>query len=144
MGVWTSYRRHSRRRHLGSKMAVPEITSSRAGVGFWVLNEAEEQDGGPSPSGRYLGWPHFRFLCVLRNFWCTGSGNEVIQDGDPKGKGRHLAPLLIGDSTICPIIPGHHLFRWRHVVCSAPSRYLNEYWFTVKWNLRNRLHLNFN
>ena len=48
------------------------------GASFSTPIAAAAQDGGPSASGRHLGWPH--------------SGNEVIQDGDRKRKGRHLAP----------------------------------------------------
>ena len=48
------------------------------GASFSIPIAAAAQDGGPSASGRHLGWPR--------------TGNEVIQDGGRKRKGRHLAP----------------------------------------------------
>ena len=53
------------------------------GYFFHCLLQSAEEDGGPSASGRHLGWPH-----LLRNW--TGNANEVIQDGDQKRNGRHL------------------------------------------------------
>ena len=55
-----------------------------------------EEDSGTSGSGLHLGWRHFRCLCVLCNFLCTGSGNNVFQDGDRKRKIRHLPPPPYG------------------------------------------------
>ena len=59
-GVPTSSKRYLWRRHLDSKMAAPKMTSIRTGESFWSPIEAEAQNGGPSASGRHLGWPHFR------------------------------------------------------------------------------------
>ena len=79
MGVSTSSRRHFRRRHLGSKMATPEMTSSRTWGGFF-----DPYCGG---GGK---WRPFRFRSPS---WMTSFPvNEVIQDGDRKRKGRHSPP----------------------------------------------------
>ena len=51
------------------------------GARFSTPIEVEVENGGPSASGRHLGWPHLR-----------ETGNEVIQDGDRKRKGRHFPP----------------------------------------------------
>ena len=85
----------------------PMNTSSIVRV--WVPLVAVARNGGPSASGRYLGWPHYRFLCARSCTISTGSGNEVIQDrvrswnngvrcmslyshGNQKRKGSHIAP----------------------------------------------------
>ena len=81
MGVSTSSRRHFHRRHLGSKVARSEMTSSRTWGGFF-----DPHCGGGAK------WRPFRFRSPS---WMTSfpvPANEVIQDGDRKRKGRHLAP----------------------------------------------------
>ena len=124
----------------------------RPGVGLWVPNEAEVQDDNPSPYGRHVGWPLFRFLCVLCNFRRTGSGNEVIQDGDRKRKGRQLAPqphcgLKYAPYTTWPSLLTHisvtvyvslHLSEvkdvpkcsctWRTRLCPVPIKHLTKIW----------------
>ena len=77
-GVSTSSRRHLWRHHVGSKMAAPEMMSSRTWGTFF-----EPYWGG----GRK--WRSFRFRSPS---WMTSFANEVIQDGDWKRKGRHLPP----------------------------------------------------
>ena len=65
------------------------------GASFSIPIAAAAQDGGPSASGRHLGWPR--------------TGNEVIQDGDRKRKGRHLAPPPQWGSKNSPYTtPGMH------------------------------------
>ena len=81
MGAQTSSRRYLWRRHLDSKMAAPEMTSTKTWGEFF-----DPHCGG---GGK---WRPFRFRPPS---WMTsfpGSGNEVIQDGGRKRKGRHFPP----------------------------------------------------
>ena len=39
---------------------------------------SEEENGGPSASGRHLGWPHFRFPQMRSSKMATGSGRAAI------------------------------------------------------------------
>ena len=62
---------------------------------WWMV-----ENGGVSASGHHLGWPHFRFLA---------NGNEVIQDGDRKRKGRHFPPSTTKGVQITSLCLGWHL-----------------------------------
>ena len=81
MAVPTSTRRYLWRRHLGSKMAAPEMTSTKTWGGlfdpYWGVRS--KMAALPLPAA------------ILDDLIC-GTENEVIQDGRRKRKGRHLAP----------------------------------------------------
>ena len=82
-GVPTSSRRNLWRRHLGFKMAAPEMTSTRTWGGLF-----DPHCGGGAR------WRPFRLRppSWMTSFPEPETGNEVIQDGGRKRKGRHLAP----------------------------------------------------
>ena len=77
----------------------PSVNQSSIGYFFGSPLRCAVQNGGPSASGRHLGWPH----------------SEVIQDGDRKRKGRHFAPrTAMGIQKSTPG-PGWRHFRRRHL-----------------------------
>ena len=82
-GVPRSSRRFLWRRHLGFKMAAPEMTLTRTWGGLF-----DPHCGGGAR------WRPFRFRppSWMTSFPEPATGNEVIQDGGRKRKGRHLAP----------------------------------------------------
>ena len=80
-GVPTSSRRYLWRRHLGSKMAAPEMTSTKTWDGLF---DPHCGGGGKWPPFRF--WPPF----WMTSFPVSGSGNEVIQDGGRKRKGGYF------------------------------------------------------
>ena len=94
-----------------------DIVSSIGGVFRSSLRSAE-QDGGLSASGRHLGWPHF-----------PRKWKWVIQDGDRKRKGRHLAPRSALRIEKLPLGLWWHHFRRRHLGWRHPR------WRRRKWHL---------
>ena len=81
MGVQTSSRRYLWRLRLDSKMAAPEMTSTKTLGEFF-----DPYRGG---GGK---WRPSRFRPPSWMISFPGSGNEVIQDGGRKRKGRHFPP----------------------------------------------------
>ena len=81
MGVPRSSRCYLWRRHLGSKMAAPEMTSTKTWGAFF--------DPHCVGGGKWRPF-HYRPPSWMTSF--RGSGNEVIQDGGRKRKGRHFPP----------------------------------------------------
>ena len=68
-----------------------------------------EENGGPSASGRHLGWPHFRFPQMRSPKMATGSGRAAIFLHPPQ-QGSKNAPQVLDD-----VISGAAILdsRWR-------------------------------
>ena len=66
-----------RRRHFSEKRPCKGNNSSIGRFFRPPIAEAEE-NGGPSASGRHLGWPHFRFPQMRSSKMATGSGRAAI------------------------------------------------------------------
>ena len=88
-GVPTSSRRYLWRRHLDSQ----KWRQTGHGENFSNRIVVVVENGGPSASGRHLGWPHF---------WVTR--NQVIRDGGRKRKGRHFLPQPKGGRKVLLIL----------------------------------------
>ena len=80
-------------------------------------------------------WRPFRFRSPSWMTSFAGTGNEVIQDGDRKRKGRHFAPRAAMG------VEKPALYYWHrsgstlvHIMAcclTAPSHYLNQCWFII-------------
>ena len=70
---------------------------------------SEEENGGPSASGRHLGWPHFRFPQMRSSKMAAGSGRAAIFLLTPQW-GSKNAPQVLDD-----VISGAAILdsRWR-------------------------------
>ena len=99
----TSVERHLWRRHLESKMAAPEMTSSKTWGGFF----------GPPLRWRWKMAALPLPVAILDDL-ISGSANEVIQDGGRKRKGRHFPPPPQWGSKKPPYTTDHYLNRWWH------------------------------
>ena len=64
------------------------------GVLFSTPIAEAEENGGPSASGRHLGWPHFRFPQMRSSKMATGSGRAAIFLRLRNG-GRKKYPILL-------------------------------------------------
>ena len=64
------------------------------GAGFSTPIAAAAQDGGPSASGRHLGWPHLREPKMRSSKMATGSGRAAILRRRRNG-GRKTRPILL-------------------------------------------------
>ena len=66
------------------------------GAGFSTPIAEAEENGGPSASGRHLGWPHFRFPQMRSSKMATGSGRAAIFLR-LRNRGRKTRPMLLLD-----------------------------------------------
>ena len=64
------------------------------GASFSTPIVAVAQDGGPSASGRHLGWPHLREPEMRSSKMATGSGRAAILRHRHNG-GRKTRPILL-------------------------------------------------
>ena len=73
-----------------------------------------EENGGPSASGRHLGWPHFRFPQMRSPKMATGSGRAAIFLHPPQ-QGSKNAPQVLDDviSGAAILDPRWRRWKWR-------------------------------
>ena len=109
--VWRTSSRASRRPPdvistaaiLDSKWRRRKWRHPEPGASFSTPIEAEAQDGGPSASGRHLGWPHSRNrkLEMRSSKMAAGSGRAAILRLRLNGGRKTLPILLIGILMLC-------------------------------------------
>ena len=77
------------------------------GASFSTPIVAVAQDGGPSASGRHLGWPHLREPEMRSSKMATGSGRAAILRHRHNG-GRKTRPILLA----CNTEQAEHITHW--------------------------------
>ena len=70
------------------------------GKGFSTPIAEAEENGGPSASGRHLGWPHLREPEMRSSKMATGSGRAAIFLR-LRNRGRKTRPILLSLSALC-------------------------------------------
>ena len=75
------------------------------GAVFSIPIAEAEENGGPSASGRHLGWPHFRFPQMRSSKMATGSGRAAIFLRLRNGDRKNRPILLTCHVTFYPGIP---------------------------------------